>query len=353
MKRTLFLLAALMSMTAMCMATDVKEGVTTAINGVKTIKCNSKVTMHISRGQRATVRVVENGKLHSNVTFDGKKLTVDGPSGRNNGYNIDGSSIKTELFVTLPQMTDVSNSGILNLDAKGMTASSDVEISNNGQAEIDLGTFSSTSGAFTLKNHGVVTFSAELINSGDVNITNNGVVKMDKGVAIRAKNANISVPGVINVSGMKINADKCKLSCSGMVKGSAFAINSDETTLSVTGAYSADTDVKGNTLTMSVSGIASGKMNFNGSDMKLSCSGQTSSAIKVKCNNLSLSGTGIIKSAVTGSARSATISGNVSEKCIKDLSAGNVVNRSNSDYDNIFNRSNSVTRSNSDDRDVW
>lgn len=330
------------------MATDIKEGVTTAINGVENIKCNSNVTMHISKGSRATVRVVEKGRQHSEVTFNGKKLNIDAPSDGKGNYNIDENSIKTELFVTLPQMTDVSNSGILRLDAKDMTASADVEISNNGQAVIELGKFTSSSGAFSFVNHGGANFSADLIDAGDVNITNNGVARMENGVAIRAKNARFSVPGVINVTGMKISAEKCKLSCAGMVKGSAFAINSDETTLGVSGVYSADTDVKGKSLIMSVSGISGGKMTFDGGDMKVSCTGECDSEIKVKCNNILLSATGIIKSKVTGTAGTARLSGNVGERCIKGLNAANVVNRSNNAYESIMR-----SIDNNDNGKVW
>ncbi len=348
MKQTLFLLAALMSMAAICMATDIKEGVTTAINGIENIKCNSNVTLHISKGSRATVRVVEKGRQHSEVTFNGKKLNIDAPSDGNGNYNIDENSIMTELFVTLPQMIDVSNSGILKLDAKDMTASADVEISNNGHAVIDLGKFTSISGAFSFVNHGGANFSAELIDAANVNISNSGVARMENGVAIRAKNARISVPGVINVTGMKISAEKCKLSCAGMVKGSAFAINSDETTMGVSGVYSADTDVKGKSLTMSVSGMTGGKMTFDGGDMNVSCTGECDSEIKVKCNNVSLSATGIIRSKVTGTAGTARLSGNVGERCIKGLNAVNVVNRSNKDYELIMR-----SIDNNDNEKVW
>lgn len=328
MKKAFFLLAALISMAAVSMAADIKEGVTTAINGVENIKCLSNVTLHISKGPRATVRVVENAKQHSTVSFAGNTLNVAVPDDGHGNRDISRSNVKTELFVTLPQMIDVSNSGILELDAKDMTASADVKIKNHGQAKIDLGTFTSRSGALSFTNNGAATFSGSLIDVAEFNITNNGVAKTGKNMTVRAKRAYMSNPGVFTVSGVDISADECKLSCSGVASGSGLAINCGQTTLSVSGSYSAETTVKGRKLDVSVSGVMNGKMSFDGGDMSVRCSGQTNSALKVKCDDLSLSATGDITSAVTGKAHSVTLSGNVKEDCIKGLSAENVENRS-------------------------
>lgn len=322
MKKTFFLLAALLSVAAMAVATDIKEGVTTAINGVESIKCSSNVTLHISKGKQATVRVVENAKVHSTVSFVEKTLTVEIENDKHGNRNIDNNMAKTELFVTLPQMTDISNSGILKLDANDMTASGNVKISNDGQAIITFSSLSSASGGLSVSNGGVVTLSLGTIDVADFTIDNNGVTKTLKNTAIRAKNAKISNSGMLAANGMTVNADRCSLSCSGIANGSTLNINSDETEIKVSGSYSTETAVKGKSLAVLVSGSLGGKMNFDGGNMSLNCSGITSSSINVKCDALSLSASGIIKGTVSGNTRSATFSGNITDKCTKGLTAG-------------------------------
>ena len=175
-----------------CMAADreIPVGRTVDITGVERIEAFSSVKVHYTQGKGSTVLVKENGTANSEVTVNGKTLCIKLPAlekspagvsrsvgGRvvvvgNNSYDV-----RTEVFVTLPALRVVRNSGSLNFEAERPidTAGGTLTLENSGSMQASFSAINDSNGSrIDLHNSGSLRIGMDRTAVNEFTMNNSG-----------------------------------------------------------------------------------------------------------------------------------------------------------------------------------
>lgn len=301
-----------------CMAADheIPVGRTVDITGVERIEAFSSVKVHYTQGKGSTVLVKENGTVNSEVTVNGKTLCIKLPAlekspagvsrsvgGRvvvvgNNSYDV-----RTEVFVTLPALRMVRNSGNLNFEAERPidTAGGTLTLENSGSMQASFSAINDSNGSridlhnsgslrigmdrtavneFTMNNSGSLTAEMKsLAADGRVGLHNSGSLRLAL-PEVTASRFECGNNGSIHVGNMTVKSSVFKYSNSGSdSEQTLMRVVSGECSISNFGVCRTDIVVDCSVLNLtagegskvSVSGHAA-NFTYNGSEKSLKAS---------------------------------------------------------------------------------
>lgn len=342
-----------------CMAADheIPVGRTVDITGVERIEAFSSVKVHYTQGKGSTVLVKENGTANSEVTVNGKTLCIKLPAlekspagvsrsvgGRvvvvgNNSYDV-----RTEVFVTLPALRMVRNSGSLNFEAERPidTAGGTLTLENSGSMQASFSAINDSNGSridlhnsgslrigmdrtavneFTMNNSGSLTAEMKsLAADGRVGLHNSGSLRLAL-PEVTASRFEYSNNGSIRVGDMTVKSPVFKYSNSGSDGSALMRVVSGECSISNFGVMNRSFEVgrgagdNSARLDFTSKGVAKGSLKFTGGTATMDIDGVCSTDIVVDCSVLNLTaGEG---SKVNVSGHAANFAYNGSEKSLK------------------------------------
>lgn len=342
-----------------CMAADheIPVGRTVDITGVERIEAFSSVKVHYTQGKGSTVLVKENGTANSEVTVNGKTLCIKLPAlekspagvsrsvgGRvvvvgNNSYDV-----RTEVFVTLPALRVVRNSGSLNFEAERPidTAGGTLTLENSGSMQASFSAINDSNGSridlhnsgslrigmdrtavneFTMNNSGSLTAEMKsLAADGKVGLHNSGSLRLAL-PEVTASRFEYSNNGSIRVGDMTVKSPVFKYSNSGSDGSALMRVVSGECSISNFGVMNRSFEVgrgagdNSARLDFTSKGVAKGSLKFTGGTATMDIDGVCSTDIVVDCSVLNLTaGEG---SKVNVSGHAANFAYNGSEKSLK------------------------------------
>lgn len=342
-----------------CMAADheIPVGRTVDITGVERIEAFSSVKVHYTQGKGSTVLVKENGTANSEVTVNGKTLCIKLPAlekspagvsrsvgGRvvvvgNNSYDV-----RTEVFVTLPALRVVRNSGSLNFEAERPidTAGGTLTLENSGSMQASFSAINDSNGSridlhnsgslrigmdrtavneFTMNNSGSLTAEMKsLAADGRVGLHNSGSLRLAL-PEVTASRFEYSNNGSIRVGDMTVKSPVFKYSNSGSDGSALMRVVSGECSISNFGVMNRSFEVgrgagdNSARLDFTSKGVAKGSLKFTGGTATMDIDGVCSTDIVVDCSVLNLTaGEG---SKVNVSGHAANFAYNGSEKSLK------------------------------------
>lgn len=342
-----------------CMAADreIPVGRTVDITGVERIEAFSSVRVHYTQGKGSTVLVKENGTANSEVTVNGKTLCIKLPAlekspagvsrsvgGRvvvvgNNSYDV-----RTEVFVTLPALRVVRNSGSLNFEAERPidTAGGTLTLENSGSMQASFSAINDSNGSridlhnsgslrigmdrtavneFTMNNSGSLTAEMKsLAADGRVGLHNSGSLRLAL-PEVTASRFEYSNNGSIRVGDMTVKSPVFKYSNSGSDGSALMRVVSGECSISNFGVMNRSFEVgrgagdNSARLDFTSKGVAKGSLKFTGGTATMDIDGVCSTDIVVDCSVLNLTASEGSKVNVSGHA--ANFAYNGSEKSLK------------------------------------
>ena len=342
-----------------CMAADheIPVGRTVDITGVERIEAFSSVKVHYTQGKGSTVLVKENGTANSEVTVNGKTLCIKLPAlekspagvsrsvgGRvvvvgNNSYDV-----RTEVFVTLPALRVVRNSGSLNFEAERPidTAGGTLTLENSGSMQASFSAINDSNGSridlhnsgslrigmdrtavneFTMNNSGSLTAEMKsLAADGRVGLHNSGSLRLAL-PEVTASRFEYSNNGSIRVGDMTVKSPVFKYSNSGSDGSALMRVVSGECSISNFGVMNRSFEVgrgagdNSARLDFTSKGVAKGSLKFTGGTATMDIDGVCSTDIVVDCSVLNLTASEGSKVNVSGHA--ANFAYNGSEKSLK------------------------------------
>lgn len=342
-----------------CMAADreIPVGRTVDITGVERIEAFSSVKVHYTQGKGSTVLVKENGTANSEVTVNGKTLCIKLPAlekspagvsrsvgGRvvvvgNNSYNV-----RTEVFVTLPALRMVRNSGSLNFEAERPidTAGGTLTLENSGSMQASFSAINDSNGSridlhnsgslrigmdrtavneFAMNNSGSLTAAMKsLAADGKVGLHNSGSLRLML-PEVTASRFEYSNNGSIRVGDMTVKSPVFKYSNSGSDGSALMRVVSGECSISNFGVMNRSFEVgrgagdNSARLDFTSKGVAKGSLKFTGGTATMDIDGVCSTDIVVDCSVLNLTASEGSKVNVSGHA--ANFAYNGSEKSLK------------------------------------
>mgnify|MGYP004610589633 FL=1 len=345
-----------------CMAADreIPVGRTVDITGVERIEAFSSVRVHYTQGKGSTVLVKENGTANSEVTVNGKTLCIKLPAlekspagvsrsvgGRvvvvgNNSYDV-----RTEVFVTLPALRVVRNSGSLNFEAERPidTAGGTLTLENSGSMQASFSAINDSNGSridlhnsgslrigmdrtavneFTMNNSGSLTAEMKsLAADGKVGLHNSGSLRLAL-PEVTASRFEYSNNGSIRVGNMTVKSPVFKYSNSGSDGSALMRVVSGECSISNFGVMNRSFEVgrgagdNSARLDFTSKGVAKGSLKFTGGTATMDIDGVCSTDIVVDCSVLNLTASEGSKVSVSGHA--ANFAYNGSEKSLKTSS---------------------------------
>lgn len=345
-----------------CMAADreIPVGRTVDITGVERIEAFSSVRVHYTQGKGSTVLVKENGTANSEVTVNGKTLCIKLPAlekspagvsrsvgGRvvvvgNNSYDV-----RTEVFVTLPALRMVRNSGSLNFEAERPidTAGGTLTLENSGSMQASFSAINDSNGSridlhnsgslrigmdrtavneFTMNNSGSLTAEMKsLAADGKVGLHNSGSLRLAL-PEVTASRFEYSNNGSIRVGNMTVKSPVFKYSNSGSDGSALMRVVSGECSISNFGVMNRSFEVgrgagdNSARLDFTSKGVAKGSLKFTGGTATMDIDGVCSTDIVVDCSVLNLTASEGSKVSVSGHA--ANFAYNGSEKSLKTSS---------------------------------
>ena len=216
------------------------NGQTVNIKGVDAIYNRSSVTIHYVQGSTYSLRVDEIGQDKSELRREGTTLVIEPvKKKKNNNYT------KTIVYLTLPEIKKVKNSGVMDIDASTME-----------------------SAAMQWDNKGVITVNIDRIRcSGNVSIYNSGVAKWN----------------------CTVSADTVSSDISGVMKGTM--------------------KFEANTLGIHNMGVGKMELIFKGGSFDIETSGMSTIDANVDCKKLKANNNGIGKMTISGTADDTKIDG--------------------------------------------
>lgn len=342
-----------------CMAADreIPVGRTVDITGVERIEAYSSVKVHYTQGSGSTVLVKENGTANSEVTVNGKTLCIKLPAlekspagvsrsvgGRvvvvgNNSYDV-----RTEVFVTLPALRVVRNSGSLNFEAERPidTAGGTLTLENSGSMQASFSAINDSNGSridlhnsgslrigmdrtavneFTMNNSGSLTAAMKsLAADGKVGLHNSGSLRLAL-PEVTASRFEYGNNGSIRVGDMTVKSSVFKYSNSGSDGSALMRVVSGECSISNFGVMNRSFEVgrgagdNSARLDFTSKGVAKGSLKFTGGTATMDIDGVCSTDIVVDCSVLNLTASEGSKVNVSGHA--ANFAYNGSEKSLK------------------------------------
>lgn len=342
-----------------CMAADreIPVGRTVDITGVERIEAYSSVKVHYTQGSGSTVLVKENGTANSEVTVNGKTLCIKLPAlekspagvsrsvgGRvvvvgNNSYDV-----RTEVFVTLPALRVVRNSGSLNFEAERPidTAGGTLTLENSGSMQASFSAINDSNGSridlhnsgslrigmdrtavneFTMNNSGSLTAEMKsLAADGKVGLHNSGSLRLTL-PEVTASRFEYGNNGSIRVGDMTVKSSVFKYSNSGSDGSALMRVVSGECSISNFGVMNRSFEVgrgagdNSARLDFTSKGVAKGSLKFTGGTATMDIDGVCSTDIVVDCSVLNLTASEGSKVNVSGHA--ANFAYNGSEKSLK------------------------------------
>ena len=342
-----------------CMAADheIPVGRTVDITGVERIEAFSSVRVHYTQGKGSTVLVKENGTANSEVTVNGKTLCIKLPAlekspagvsrsvgGRvvvvgNNSYDV-----RTEVFVTLPALRVVRNSGSLNFEAERPidTAGGTLTLENSGSMQASFSAINDSNGSridlhnsgslrigmdrtavneFAMNNSGSLTAEMKsLAADGRVGLHNSGSLRLAL-PEVTASRFEYSNNGSIRVGDMTVKSPVFKYSNSGSDGSALMRVVSGECSISNFGVMNRSFEVgrgagdNSARLDFTSKGVAKGSLKFTGGTATMDIDGVCSTDIVVDCSVLNLTASEGSKVNVSGHA--ANFAYNGSEKSLK------------------------------------
>lgn len=338
-----------------CMAADreIPVGRTVDITGVECIEASSSVTVHYTQGKGSTVLVKENGTVNSTVTVNGKTLCIKLPAldrsladasrsvgGRvvvvgNNSYNV-----RTEVFVTLPVLRMVSNSGSLNFEAERPfdTAGGTLKMGNNGSMQVSLSTVNGSNGSrmefdnsgslrvnmdrtavneFVMDNRGSLTAEMKgLTATGLVKLHNSGSLRLTL-PEVTAGRFECDNSGSMHMGDMTLKSPVFKYSNSGSdSKTALMRVVSGECSITNIGVINRSFEVGKGTgdnsarLDFTSKGVVNGSIKFTGGAATMDINGVCKGDIVVNCSTLKLTNGAASKIKVSGYASDFSYNGN-------------------------------------------
>lgn len=342
-----------------CMAADreIPVGRTVDITGVERIEAFSSVRVHYTQGKGSTVLVKENGTANSEVTVNGKTLCIKLPAlekspagvsrsvgGRvvvvgNNSYDV-----RTEVFVTLPALRVVRNSGSLNFEAERPidTAGGTLTLENSGSMQASFSAINDSNGSridlhnsgslrigmdrtavneFTMNNSGSLTAEMKsLAADGKVGLHNSGSLRLTL-PEVTASRFECSNNGSIRVGDMTVKSPVFKYSNSGSDGSALMRVVSGDCSISNFGVMNRSFEVgrgagdNSARLDFTSKGVAKGSLKFTGGTATMDIDGVCRTDIVVDCSVLNLTASEGSKVNVSGHA--ANFAYNGSEKSLK------------------------------------
>lgn len=342
-----------------CMAADheIPVGRMVDITGVERIEAFSSVKVHYTQGKGSTVLVKENGTANSEVTVNGKTLCIKLPAlekspagvsrsvgGRvvvvgNNSYDV-----RTEVFVTLPALRVVRNSGSLNFEAERPidTAGGTLTLENSGSMQASFSAINDSNGSridlhnsgslrigmdrtavneFTMNNSGSLTAEMKsLAADGKVGLHNSGSLRLTL-PEVTASRFEYGNNGSIRVGDMTVKSSVFKYSNSGSDGSALMRVVSGECSISNFGVMNRSFEVgrgagdNSARLDFTSKGVAKGSLKFTGGTATMDIDGVCSTDIVVDCSVLNLTASEGSKVNVSGHA--ANFAYNGSEKSLK------------------------------------
>lgn len=342
-----------------CMAADreIPVGRTVDITGVERIEAYSSVKVHYTQGSGSTVLVKENGTANSEVTVNGKTLCIKLPAlekspagvsrsvgGRvvvvgNNSYDV-----RTEVFVTLPALRVVRNSGSLNFEAERPidTAGGTLTLENSGSMQASFSAINDSNGSridlhnsgslrigmdrtavneFTMNNSGSLTAAMKsLAADGKVGLHNSGSLRLAL-PEVTASRFEYGNNGSIRVGDMTVKSSVFKYSNSGSDGSALMRVVSGDCSISNFGVMNRSFEVgrgagdNSARLDFTSKGVAKGSLKFTGGTATMDIDGVCSTDIVVDCSVLNLTASEGSKVNVSGHA--ANFAYNGSEKSLK------------------------------------
>lgn len=342
-----------------CMAADheIPVGRTVDITGVERIEAFSSVKVHYTQGKGSTVLVKENGTANSKVTVNGKTLCIKLPAlekspagvsrsvgGRvvvvgNNSYDV-----RTEVFVTLPALRVVRNSGSLNFEAERPidTAGGTLTLENSGSMQASFSAINDSNGSridlhnsgslrigmdrtavneFTMNNSGSLTAAMKsLAADGKVGLHNSGSLRLTL-PEVTAGRFECGNNGSIHVGDMTVKSSVFKYSNSGSDGSALMRVVSGECSISNFGVMNRSFEVgrgagdNSARLDFTSKGVAKGSLKFTGGTATMDIDGVCRTDIVVDCSVLNLTASEGSKVNVSGHA--ANFAYNGSEKSLK------------------------------------
>lgn len=343
-----------------CMAADheIPVGRTVDITGVERIEAFSSVRVHYTQGKGSTVLVKENGTANSEVTVNGKTLCIKLPAlekspagvsrsvgGRvvvvgNNSYDV-----RTEVFVTLPALRMVRNSGSLNFEAERPidTAGGTLTLENSGSMQASFSAINDSNGSridlhnsgslrigmdrtavneFTMNNSGSLTAEMKsLAADGRVGLHNSGSLRLAL-PEVTASRFECGNNGSIHVGNMTVKSSVFKYSNSGSdSEQTLMRVVSGDCSISNFGVMNRSFEVgrgagdNSARLDFTSKGVAKGSLKFTGGTATMDIDGVCRTDIVVDCSVLNLTAGEGSKVSVSGHAANFTYNG--SEKSLK------------------------------------
>lgn len=353
-------LSVLFSLGCMAANHEIPVGRTVDITGVERIEAFSSVKVHYTQGKGSTVLVKENGTANSEVTVNGKTLCIKLPAlekspagvsrsvgGRvvvvgNNSYDV-----RTEVFVTLPALRVVRNSGSLNFEAERPidTAGGTLTLENSGSMQASFSAINDSNGSridlhnsgslrigmdrtavneFTMNNSGSLTAEMKsLAADGKVGLHNSGSLRLAL-PEVTASRFEYSNNGSIRVGDMTVKSPVFKYSNSGSDGSALMRVVSGECSISNFGVMNRSFEVgrgagdNSARLDFTSKGVAKGSLKFTGGTATMDIDGVCSTDIVVDCSVLNLTAGEGSKVSVSGHA--ANFAYNGSEKSLKTSS---------------------------------
>lgn len=324
---------------------QIKAGADVALKGVDKVRNFGIVKVFYTQGSSAKVRVVEKGRVASNVSVEDDKLVINIPEhertitndyGTTKVYNngADGD-VDTEIYLTLPRLSEVDNmGGVLTMKAAALgSKGASLRISNSGSMEFTADAVDC--GSMELLNFGSMTLSAQKMGtSGDMKLSNSGSLRFSVPGRLYGSTVHISNSGSLSMKSPTVKADKVefinfgavpaldmavecdyyKHSNSGSEKsGATIRVTAQKANISNSGVLSDNFDMsarRADEVRVVNFGVMNSRVEFNGDNAKFSTNGTGTITALVKCSDLTLSNTGGGMIKAEGSTGNLWMSGN-------------------------------------------
>lgn len=328
---------------------EITAGSAVNVKGVDRIENRSAVVVHYTQGSQSTVRVVESGKYPSRVRVRGNALVVDLPPETNNDrvYGNEwgnttviggsGTRVKTDIYITLPQLSEVYNMSSMTLEMGALKgAGFPLKVKNSGSMGMKMTTVNTTAGSVEMNNYGSLRVSATSISAGSLEVYNSGSLTFDvpsvstsgdqkfknsgaltlKMPQSKASELYMNNYGSLNMDGdMAATCGSFGLYNSGsQSKGATIKVSAATASVKNSGVLSDNVEVRSQggdgSITVNDYGVMKNSVKFTGGTADFYSSGSTNIDAEVHCSKLNIrksGGVGVIK--VRGTAGELSMGG--------------------------------------------
>lgn len=255
------------------------------------IRNAAAVRLHYTQGDKQLVRVKESPNWHLKLSVKGKVLVMEIEDKTRNG-NIPA----TDVWITAPKLTDITNSNALYVDYTQLT-SEQLTLDNSGAMSLYAG--KTDCGSLSIDNSGSLRISTS-VKADNFCLDNTGALTDSLSIACQQmvwdNNGSQKTQCNAECSG------EGRMNNSGSLRGSITIGTPSSLNIDNQGSINAKMTLEAATMTLQNNGMGKQDMSFKGGDLTISNSGNAKINLQVDCNRIKATNYGISQLTVAGMA---------------------------------------------------